>query len=668
MDDYLEGHTESDSASEYEAGFESLKDVEFTGETTEEEPEEPSLDSIVFRLRQPFEEDEKVRVENTDKRCELQARIDARSEAINALAATREQLEADMELIARTSDTHDRKLTSRIRARVGLRDKTKYELDRQKINIEERLAKITEENSELLSENKTDEGTIELVEQKKDYAEKIEPLSIEEKLELLKPEALAELSTAEYLALWRRLNPFYASHVTRQGVRDHNAIFMHATGLGELSNGFTYMLRQNKTIQSPAEVHYGLKGDFTEEDVAHALEVVLESDGGLVDEDLENGDSPEVAAKQFVERHPMNHTLADADAWGDSHAIHFARNTVVEEIYGAETDNEVFYVFPIDVIASQYKFGGHADKSFATAPVVGERQWNDLFVWPESGHIPLDSGIVFLPKSAEVSPETGSTYETVESIGPNGEVVREPFLDEAFVQSLTTAIETLDSEGFYDEPLYSTISDPDKRETLLKRLEIEFGLDSEFAKSILFGKNSSFLESSPEKQAEDTIIIDLASRDGIDLLSLEPKERYRLYLRYALESRGIGFKKAEETISSEAFWTRYFEAHPEERPKHIVFYDGDPTEAVADLMEEHGIGKRTYEKGEKMSDKAPNMEGPGDTHETDGDWLGYDANLVLDAGKDKTIQEGHTRFNELALPIATRMIREYAAKKSKKKH
>ena len=74
------------------------------------------------------------------------------------------------------------------------------------------------------------------------------------------------------------------------------------------------------------------------------------------------------------------------------------------------------------------------------------------------------------------------------------------------------------------------------------------------------------------------------------------------------------------------------------------------------MMEEHGIGTRRY--GDELSDIIPNMEGPGDTHETDGDWLGYDDHLLLDPTKDERMNAEHARFNEIASRYVAQKIRE----------
>jgi len=63
----------------------------------------------------------------------------------------------------------------------------------------------------------------------------VQPLTNEEKRRFLTPEFLSSLSMDEYVALWRRLNPYFLFHVTRQGFRDHNAMVYHSGGLQEFS-------------------------------------------------------------------------------------------------------------------------------------------------------------------------------------------------------------------------------------------------------------------------------------------------------------------------------------------------------------------------------------------------------------------------------------------------
>jgi hypothetical protein len=52
----------------------------------------------------------------------------------------------------------------------------------------------------------------------------------------------------------------------------------------------------------------------------------------------------------------------------------------------------------------------------------------------------------------------------------------------------------------------------------------------------------------------------------------------------------------EGGIRAEDFWEDYFNNNPSQKPKHIVYYDGDPTNAVSNFFKENGIlEKDSYE-------------------------------------------------------------------------
>ena len=537
--------------------FESLKDVEFAGDNPPEEDETPekdspgeiALDEKVARLREPFEIDEAVRIEHEERLSQWQADSDARASELESLREEEERLEDEEETISGKMKDQQGKFSTRLRTKLGMRDKTVTELASRRRDVQRRLYEIGMRKEDIDSKEQSAKIDLDYLYREPEYEESPEPLTVEQKEQFLDPEALSELSLEEYIALWRRLNPFYASHVTRQGIRDHNSMFYHSAGMGEFQSGFTEMLERGKAIHSGGEVHYGITEGFTEEDVSHALEIAMPSYEDDIDERLEAGDDPEDVANWFVDHLPMNYTWASAEPWSDLNAIHFGRNTCLDETYGAEKGNEVFYIFPIDVIASQNRFGGHIGSSFSTAQVKSERKWNDMFVWSETGRIPLDAGIVFLPKSTLVSPETGSVYETVESINERGEIKREPFLDEEIVQTLIKTIETLEQEDFYNPEkgsIYDVLYDRERREALKERLKNEFHLSDEIIDHIFEGNIE--LIRSPKDYAENDMFASSARADGFDLDSLSQEEKFRLSVSYGLERRSLGFKKAEKTI------------------------------------------------------------------------------------------------------------------------
>lgn len=111
----------------------------------------------------------------------------------------------------------------------------------QSFAIEDELKALKEKQAEIPSPKQLLEA----------YYEKVatQPLSNEQKRELLKPEVLSSLSTEEYIALWRRLNPYFLSHVTRQGFRDHYDMIYHSVGFEEFHNGFLDVMGDERLLR-----------------------------------------------------------------------------------------------------------------------------------------------------------------------------------------------------------------------------------------------------------------------------------------------------------------------------------------------------------------------------------------------------------------------------------
>ncbi len=264
------------------------------------------------------------------------------------------------------------------------------EMRSQSFAFRHELEKLTQGQAELPDPEKMLEA----------YYSKMEtmPLSNEEKREMLRPEVLAELSTEEYIALWRRLNPHFLSHVTRQGFRDHNAMIYHSAGLQEFHDGLTSVLRDQKLLRPPMAVRDGLLAR-DEASIKQFLE-------GWA---LKAGDEEEAKERLNAQ---LNHSLATAPNYPDETAVHFAAQIVADGYYGGESNNEVFFAYPSDVLASQHEFAFNGWEKDFTKP-QSETKWNDVFIWPstlDNPGIPVDAGVVFLPENTPVDPETGSKY------------------------------------------------------------------------------------------------------------------------------------------------------------------------------------------------------------------------------------------------------------------
>ncbi len=463
-----------------------------------------------------------------------------------------------------------------------------------------------------------------------------EPLTPEQKKSELTFEKVSELSTDEYIELWRRLNPFYATHATRQGIRDHSGMVYHSAGLGAFSNGMKAMLRDGKTLRTKAGANYGLMPGFTEEDVARALDTMIGEESEMF---------TDLTPEETVGILPMNATFASAEPWSDQQAVHFGQLTVLDDFYGAETGNEAFCVFPTDVIASQCQFGGHM-YSLTMAQVRAERKWNDLFVWPKDGKIPLDAGFVFLPSSQMVDRKTGSRYSIQEQVTETGEIVFTPAKDEERIKRFKEWIESLTE----DSPEVVAVRQGGDN-SLMKQKVREIGIPERCINSLVsYGHEYTILMFVGEGHLGNLYL----PQEQLERMTPEEKADYSI--RLYLESNNADLKEAEDTIPAREYWEQYFADHPEEKPKHIIYYDGDPSTAVEEFLTEHGIAKQKEPRyispySYSSPDREQAITGPGDSSERDGKMLGFDDHYVRDPGTNEEMRAEHVRFNQLALKI-----------------
>ncbi len=443
------------------------------------------------------------------------------------------------------------------------------------------------------------------------YYEKMEtiPLSNAEKRELLKPEVLAELSTEEYIALWRRLNPHFLSHVTRQGFRDHNAMIYHSAGLQEFHDGLVSVLEDEKILRPPIAVREGLRS----------------RDGATVKRFLDGwvlqAENEEEAKKRLNIQ--LNNTLATAPKYPDSTAVHFAAQIVADGYYGGERNNEAFFVYPSDILASQHHFAFNGWEKDFTQP-QSETKWNDVFIWPSSVDNPgilVDAGMVFLPENTLVDSETGSKYAS-EIKTMEGEEKRVMVEDEKLVSAFVEWAKNLNDESpiilAYKEfnkkyERWSSQQDRDDRERVcfdVFRTEImSLGFTEEAALDITHDLFSS--------------------ADGINQFQYNGAlgfgdSKGEVALR-RLRSASANWKRAENTITAKEYWERYFVEHSEQKPKHLIFYDGDPTSAIHEFQQKNNIGRA-------------------DVSVEEGKLLGFDDRHVLNMNEDSRANVG---YNEL---------------------
>jgi hypothetical protein len=395
------------------------------------------------------------------------------------------------------------------------------------------------------------------------YYEKMQklPLTNQEKRDLLKPEVLANLSMDEYITLWKRLNPHFLSHVTRQGFRDHSGMVYHTSGFQESAEGLLDILKDGKKLRPPLALQ-GLqeRNETTVKELLEGYVLQAENEEGAKDR-LDN----------FLNSHP-----AEAPKYPDITAVHFAGQTVADRLYGGEKNNEVFFIYPVDVIASQYNFafnwvGGNFSKP--TAP--NEDQWNDIFVWPETLDHPgisLDAGIVFLPENTSVDPDTGSKYAMEVRVTDGEEkrvMVKDTVLADSFIEWAKNVNESSPVKQAFVE--YKKVElyrhKESARRTCLSVFSEELqkvGFTAEAAWSLGY-----------------ELFYDLHQRDSFS----DPE-----ILKSLTKESGADWKRAENTVSAKNYWENYFEKNPNLRPRHIQYYDGDPSMAVHKLQQENGIG------------------------------------------------------------------------------
>lgn len=528
-----------------------------------------------------------------------------KAEKILALEQRLETVVARLKKLFRIKD----KSATDIQSEIGTMEAEIEGLTTEALALRGELEQLAKEQAELPDPEKMLEA----------YYAKMEtmPLSNAEKRELLRPEVLAELSTEEYIALWRRLNPHFLTHVTGQGFRDHNAAWFHSGGMHELCDGFRQTLQDEKLLRSPMGIR----------DLRSRDETTIRS--------FLEGWALKVETKQeALDRlnAQLHHSLASAPNYPNKTAVHFATQLVADDFYGGEKNNEIFFIYPSDAIASQYDFAFNGSEKDFTHP-QSETMSNDVFVWPESPEkpgVPVDSGVVFLPKNTPVDPETGSKYasevKTVE-----GEEKRVMIEDEKLVKAFINWASKLNDESpaiqaykeYYAKRNDMWTSREDRQKTcfeVFRREIMELGFCEDAADNLIskiFGKDNigawayhgklGWGASSPEEAALDIV-----------------------------KSASANWKRAENAITAKEYWERYFKQNPQYAPTHVIFYDGEPTTAIYEFQQRHNIGQA-------------------DTSEKEGELLGFDDRHVLDMRKDPRANRG---YDEL-VATAHRIIEEH---------
>ncbi len=548
------------------------------------------------------------------------------NERIAEIEGRKMQLPEEIKQAEQQAQTHATALSDRLQTlvvrlkiKIGVEDSVGLDLSKKKESAESAREALLKELEEIEKEINVLRAQLKELPQTQAlldaYHEKMRelPLPNKEKRELLTPEFLASLSTDEYIQLWRRLNPHYLSHVTRQGFRDHTGMLYHTGGMNEFADGFTSVMKDGKEVRTPLAIE-GLRARDKD-----SVRKYLEAQGIFEAEDAEK------AVRKLLDL--TDFTMASAPKYPDKSAVHFAAQEVADSHYGAETDNEVFFLYPSDVVASQHAYTFNGWQHDFTKP-QSEKKWNDVFVWPntaEEGGIPVDAGFVFLPKSTLVDPENGSKYASELISIDNQEklvIVRNKELAKNFTDWLSNLNEkspiVIVLKKCAEKGLTHEEYDANKKQfdELLQKNLNEIGFIPETMSELMFVLTSK-LWNTPDQNCQ-----------------LSKNVTHELLQSYSGE--GV---KCENGIPAKEYWEKYFEKHPELKPKHIVYYDGDPTTAVADFQRINKIGGA-------------------DTSKDDGVLLGFDDQHVTNIQTDARSNVG---YDELKA-TATQLISEHYQK------
>ncbi|HZJ34875.1 MAG TPA: hypothetical protein VFD55_02595 [Candidatus Angelobacter sp.] len=213
------------------------------------------------------------------------------------------------------------------------------------------------------------------------------------------PDNLSKLSLENYVNLLKQYPNYMVTHITRQGYRDHANSSNHNAGMGEFQNGFVDILTNDKALKSPLDSR-----------------ILINEDPAAFIESL--GTDPSETAEDVTTHIDLicsPESALNNGQWGggylDKKALHLATETVMDGMYGGESSNEIFIAWPSMMIASGYL---HSHSRLDYGESSGH---NDVWVYGKDGiskDLPIDAGIVFLPKETLVNKETGSKYDKCE--------------------------------------------------------------------------------------------------------------------------------------------------------------------------------------------------------------------------------------------------------------
>lgn len=362
------------------------------------------------------------------------------------------------------------------------------------------------------------------------------PLSKEEQDKYLSEEAVTSMSLDDYLSLMKRLSGYFATHVTRYGVREQTftgAGGGHTRGENQFMDNFTPILesrRLNSFFSNLINETDYMKGVIKD----RILREVQNEPGK---------DKNEIVTK-VVQGIMESEQVSDIVHGADLSSVHFAVNDIAARYYGSEIDYNIYFHFPAEVIAKNYYHEEKSDTGFS-AWNKPSGFWNDVGIWNKGNGIPINAGILCIPKNVMVDKETGSKFALNEE--------KQPIVNPEIAKHI---------EVFYQdtEKWYAAMRELKGQETSFLR-EHSYGNDERE----LFYETETFKQSWQKFSFRD----EGTFRSYYEHFNFMPRlEDFYRKISKSYYNR----PPTEHLVSTETFWESYFLTHPEKKPSKVFYY------------------------------------------------------------------------------------------------
>ncbi|MCX6810495.1 MAG: hypothetical protein NTY30_02010 [Candidatus Berkelbacteria bacterium] len=222
----------------------------------------------------------------------------------------------------------------------------------------------------------------------------------EEMVNAFSEENLSSLNLTDYTLLLGKSRSELATHVTRQGVRDHTTIWEHTAGLNEYHDGFVNIIRDGRIRSVVGSIYRDGK---LMEDIDEYLEYYLEHNHSIpeLSQDQEN-----LKRYYLFSRLTQKSAMAEAMSFEDRASVHFGLREVLDRYYGSESGNEIFFAVPVAHFLADHQI------SQANLDNQNQSAHNDLWIYTKDcDGISVNTSIAFIPRSTIVDRTSGSTYD-----------------------------------------------------------------------------------------------------------------------------------------------------------------------------------------------------------------------------------------------------------------